>query len=244
MRKFKDNVCKCKVVRCSRYVNIGWMVVRLNGEPSEEVIVLSPWCRKWQQMEDVKGMLYKEWTLSIKRGECLKVSWIAEDRVNTNKCLYEGVIVPTELYGAETWSIRSAERRKVDVFEIKYLRSLAEVSRMDRVMNEEVHRRAGIKKWLASRVDEWVLRWFGHGESMNEYRMATRVLMAAVSGGRVLGRPRLGSMNGVTVALSSRGMTVEAARQWARDRNEWRALVHIKMIHDWVRLCHFWFIPV
>ena len=33
-------------------------------------------------------------------------------------------------------------------------------------------------------------------------------------------------MDGVKVALGSRGMTVEAARQSAKDRKEWRALVH------------------
>ena len=57
--------------------------------------------------------------------------------------------------------------------------------------------------------------------------MARRVLMAEVSGGRVGGRPRLGWMDGVKVALGNRGMTVEAARQCAKDRKEWRALVHM-----------------
>ena len=42
---------------------------------------------------------------------------------------------------------------------------------------------------------------------MDEYRMARRVLMAEVSGGRVRGRPRLGWMDGVKVALGNRGMT-------------------------------------
>ena len=42
--------------------------------------------------------------------------------------------------------MRSAERRKVCVLEIKCLRSLVGVSRMDRVRNEEVHRRAGIER--------------------------------------------------------------------------------------------------
>ena len=39
-------------------------------------------------------------------------------------------------------------------------------------------------------------------------------------GGRVRGRPRLGWMDGVNVALGNRGMTVEAARQCAKDRKE------------------------
>ena len=61
---------------------------------------------------------------------------------------------------------------------------------------------------------------------MDEYRMARRVLMTEVSGGRERGKPRLGWMDGVKVALGNRGMTLEAARQ-ANDRKEYRALVHM-----------------
>ena len=53
--------------------------------------------------------------------------------IKAKKCLYEGVIVPTALYRAEAWGVRSAERRKVNVREMKCLRSLVGVSRMDRV---------------------------------------------------------------------------------------------------------------
>ena len=61
--------------------------------------------------------------------------------IKANKYLYEGVIVPTALYGAEAWGMGSAERRKVNVLEMKCLRSLVGVSRMDRVRNQEVRRR-------------------------------------------------------------------------------------------------------
>ena len=63
---------------------------------------------------------------------------------------------------------------------------------MKRVRNEEVCRRAGLERELASRADQRVMRYFGHVERMDEYRMARRVLMAKVSGGRVRGRPWLG----------------------------------------------------
>ena len=116
---------------------------------------------------------------------------------------------------------------KVNVLEMKYLRSLVGVSRMDRVRYEEVRRRAGIEMELASRADQRILRWFGHVERMDDYRMARRVLMAEVNGGRVRERLRLGWMDGVKVALGYKGMTVEAARQCAKDRKEWRALVHM-----------------
>ena len=57
--------------------------------------------------------------------------------------------------------------------------------------------------------------------------MARMVLMAEVSGEQARLRPRLGWIDGVEVALGNRGMTVETARQCAKDRKEWRALVTI-----------------
>ena len=59
-RNLKVNVGESKVMRCSRYGNRDQMHVILNGEPLEEGIVLSTWGRKWQPMEDVKGMWYTE----------------------------------------------------------------------------------------------------------------------------------------------------------------------------------------
>ena len=64
-------------------------------------------------------------------------------------------------------------------------------------------------------------------ERMDEHRIDRRMLIAEVCGSRVRGRPRFGSMDGVKVALGSTGMTVEAARQYPKDRKECRALVHL-----------------
>ena len=55
----------------------------------------------------------------------------------------------------------NGQRRKVNVLEVKCLRSLIGVSRMDRVKNEEVSKRAGIEMELESRADQRVLRWCG-----------------------------------------------------------------------------------
>ena len=56
--------------------------------------------------------------------------------IKAKKCLYEGVIVPTTLYGAEAWGMRCTERRKVNVLEMKCLRSLVGMSQMDSLRNE------------------------------------------------------------------------------------------------------------
>ena len=64
--------------------------------------------------------------------------------------------------------MRSADRRKVNVLEMKCLRSLVGVTRMDRVRNEEVRRRAGIERELATRADQRVL-------STAQYRTQTHL---------------------------------------------------------------------
>ena len=56
--------------------------------------------------------------------------------------------------------------------------------------------------------------------------MARKVLMAKISEGLVLGRLRLGWMDGVKVPFGSRGMTVRL-RDNAKDRKEWRNLVYM-----------------
>ena len=64
--------------------------------------------------------------------------------------------------------MRSAERRKVNVLEMKCLRSLVGVSRMDGVRNEEVHWKAVIQRELVSGADQRVSRWFWHVDRMDK----------------------------------------------------------------------------
>ena len=115
-------------MRCTRYVNGDQMNVILNGEPFEEVD-----CFKYLgsqveadggcEMDVVHRMNegYRAW------GELKSVLSNRRLWIKAKRCLYEGVIVPTALYGPEEWGMRSAERRKVNVFEMKCLISLVGV---------------------------------------------------------------------------------------------------------------------
>ena len=98
------------------------------------------------------------------------------------------------MHGAEARG--SAGRKKVNECSLsEVFKNLVQVSRMDRVRNEEVRRGTAIKSELTSRVDPGVFTWFGHVERMNEYRMSRMVLMTEISGGRVRCRPRFGWMD-------------------------------------------------
>ena len=61
----------------------------------------------------------------------------------------------------------------MNVLDIKCFRSLVGVSQIYQVGNKEVHWRAGIERELASRTDQFILRWFGHVEMatvLSKYR--------------------------------------------------------------------------
>jgi hypothetical protein len=225
-RKLRVNVGKSKVMRCTRNEGGDRLNVRLNGE----------------RLEDVQSFKYLGSHIAVKGG----VEEEVRHRVNeASKCLgglksvmrnrylgmsakrrlYEGVIVPTALYGAETWNIKKAERNKLDVMEMRCLRSMLGVSRMDRVRNVEVRQRTGVVKKLSERVDQSVLRWYGHMVRMDEERLTKKVWRAQVNGGRSRGRPNIRWMDGVSKALDVRGMNVGQGREIARDRNEWRRVV-------------------
>ena len=49
--------------------------------------------------------------------------------------LYERVVIPTVVYGSETWSLSAQERRKIEVFEMMCLRNICGIRRVDRVRN-------------------------------------------------------------------------------------------------------------
>ena len=71
------------------------------------------------------------------------------------------------------------------------------MSPIDRVWNEEVRLGAGMERELESRANQRVLKCTWHMERMDDYRMTRGMSMVDVNGGRVLGRQRLGRMEGV-----------------------------------------------
>ena len=132
--------------------------------------------------------------------------------------------MPTVTYGSELWGMKESERQKLNVFEMRCLRSMCGVTRWDRLRNTQVRDRTGVNKELAERVDKNVLRWFGHVERMDDGRLLKRVVNARVNGRGARGRPRLGWMDGVKKALGNR-MDVREAKVRARNRIEWRRMV-------------------
>ena len=141
------NVGKSKIMRCSGYRNWGRMHVILNGGTLEEVdgfkYLRSQVAANGGCESDVVHRMNEGYRA---RGVLKSVPSNSGLGIKVKKCLYDEVIQPTALYRTEAWGMRSDERRKVNVLEMKCFRSLVEVSQMDRVRNVEVCRRARIER--------------------------------------------------------------------------------------------------
>ena len=87
--------------------------------------------------------------------------------MNVKKAFYAKVVMPTVMHGSELWGMKVTERQKLNLFEMKCLRSMAGVSRLDRFRSEVVRARTGVRRELAARIDTNVLRWFGLVERMD-----------------------------------------------------------------------------
>ena len=89
--------------------------------------------------------------------------------------LYKRVVVPTVMYGSGAWGLRVEERRKLDVMEMRCLRSMCGMTRMDRLRNEVVRERLGVEEKLSERVDRKVLKWYWHVERMSGERLTNQI---------------------------------------------------------------------
>ena len=93
------------------------------------------------------------------------------------------------------------------------------------VPNARIRVLCGLKKGLAERMDEGVLRWFGHVERMERDRVAKRVYVRVCARSRSVSRPRKRWIDTVKECLKKRGLGVRRARKMVRDRSEWRGFV-------------------
>ena len=136
--------------------------------------------------------------------------------------MFEGIVEPSLLYGSETWVMNKSERKKIEAVEMDCLRSICDLRRLDRVPNTEVHRRSGKEVTVGAKMDQSVLRWFGHVERMDEERLMRRVYQSDGEGTKRRGRPRKGWLDGVLNVLNEKVLNIQRARECVHDRSGWR----------------------
>ena len=99
------------------------------------------------------------------------------------------MVVPTLLYGSETWTLQKRHRSKIQAMEMRYLRKVEGVTRLDRALSEDIRRRLGVEAVLAV-VDKTKKEWRERIEGMSQERLVRRVFEEDVCRRRPRVRPR------------------------------------------------------
>ena len=125
-RKLRVNVDKNKYMRCTRNEDGARLNAMLNGEALEEVdqfkYLGSVIAANGGVEADVRHRVNEGCkVLGALRG-------VMKNRglgMNVKKVLYEKVVVPTVMYGSESWGKKVTERQELNVFEMKCLKSMS-----------------------------------------------------------------------------------------------------------------------
>ena len=108
---------------------------------------------------------------------------------------------------------------KMDVAEMRMLRWMSGVTKMDRIRNERIRGTTKVGK-ISKKVQESRLKWYGHVSRREDEYVGKRVMGMEVPGKRRRGRPKRRWLDSIRNDLSESGLSEEDAQ----DRPRWRRL--------------------
>ena len=140
----------------------------------------------------------------------------------TKLMVYHAVVISTLLYGCETWTLYRRDKKKLERFHQRKLRSLLNVKWEDYVTNNAVLQRANSRS-IESTIMAHRLRWSGHIARMPETRLPRQVLFSELATGkRPHGRPLLRYKDQLKATLKETGFDPNTWEEKAKTRTEWR----------------------
>ena len=107
----------------------------------------------------------------------------------TKMRVYNAIVIPTMLYGSETWTMMKRYESRLGTTEMAYLRRVEGVSRIDRVRNADV-REAVRQEEVMEKVKRKQRTWKENLEKMEDDRLVKKVYTEEIVGKRPRGKPR------------------------------------------------------
>ena len=107
----------------------------------------------------------------------------------TKMRVYNVIVLPTMLYGSETWTVMKRHESRLGATEMAYLRRVEGVTRMDRVRNADVREAVGQEE-VMEKVKRKQRAWKEKLEQMEDNRLVKKVYTEEIAGKRPRGRPR------------------------------------------------------